>query len=89
MGFVKQSVEAFASPTEIEFELCPEGAGKRMEARERDRANPTVLHPANERIGHARALGQVDLPEPLAAPQGADRTAETQSVHARTMDGRP
>jgi hypothetical protein len=88
VGFVEQAVEPFSSPAEIELEVRPEGARNRMEACERDGANPTVFDQAHERVRHDRSRRNVALAKALPAAEGADRTAEAKGVHARTMGRR-
>jgi hypothetical protein len=44
-----------------------------------------VLDEADERVGHARAIRDIRLAEALPAAQGADRAAEADHVHARTL----
>ena len=89
MRFVEQAIECFAAPPKVEFELGPQRARERMQARVRNRAEPTALDPAYEGVRHAGARGEVDLAEALPAAQGADRAAESDHVHARTVRQRP
>jgi carboxymethylenebutenolidase len=59
-----------------------------VEACEWNGANPTVFDQAHERVRHARSRGDVALAEVLPTTERADHPAESDRVHARTMDRR-
>jgi len=76
-------------PTDTQVNVRVESLADGTEAAERDPRDATQLDPADRVLRDACSSGDVALAEALPAAQGADRAAESDHVHARTLRQRP
>lgn len=82
VGRVQQSVEAFATPSEPQVDLGPEGAADHLEAAQVDAGKRAILDLRDQRPMDARRTGEVLLGHLRADPQRPHLPPETDIVHA-------